>query len=60
MARDNSLFSLDIQSYQTKKRPTTINFEDESERLPETNSRNKKRKHKRTTVAKEDCENILV
>ena len=57
MARDNFSSQLDNQSHQTKKRSTSVHFEDELEKLPEPNWRNKKRKYRRTTLAEEDREN---
>ena len=57
MARDNSSSQLDNHSHQTKKRSTSVYFEDETEILPEPDWRNKKRKHRRATLAEEDCDN---
>ena len=57
MARDNSLSQLDKHSHQTKKQSTSVHFEDETKILPEPDWRNKERKHRRTTLAEEDCDN---
>ena len=54
---DNSLSQLDDQSHQTKEQSTSIHFEDKLEKSPEPDWRNKERKYRRTTLAKEDCEN---
>ena len=58
MARDNSLSQLNDYSHQTKKRSTSVYFEDETEISPEPDWRNKERKHRRTTLAEEDHNNI--
>ena len=57
MARDNFSSQLDNQSYQTKRQSTYIHFEDELEKLPEPDWRNKERKYRRTTLAEENREN---
>ena len=57
MARDNSSSQLDDHSHQTKKRSTSVHFEDETEILPEPDWQNKKRKHRRATLAKKDHDN---
>ena len=58
MAQDNSLSQLDNYSHQTKERSTSVHFEDEIEILPESDWWDKERKHRRTTLAEEDCDNI--
>ena len=57
MARDNSSSQLDDHSHQTKEQSTSVHFEDETEILPEPDWQNKERKHRRTTLAEEDCDN---
>ena len=57
MARDNSSSQLDDHSYQTKKRSTSVHFEDETEILPEPDWRNKERKYRSATLAEKDCDN---
>ena len=59
MARDNSLSQLDNQSHQTKKRSTSVHFEDELEKLPEPDWRNGERKYRCTTFAEKDCKNTI-
>ena len=56
MARDNSSSQLDDQSHQTKERSTSVHFEDELEKLPEPDWRNKERKYRSTTLTEEDHE----
>ena len=57
MAQDNSSSQLDNHSHQTKERSTSVYFEDETEILPEPDWQNKKRKHRRATLAEEDRDN---
>ena len=60
MARDNSSSQLDDHSHQTKKRSTSVHFEDETKILPESDWQNKERKHRRATLAEENCDNTAV
>ena len=57
MARDNSSSQLDDQSHQTKERSTSVHFEDELEKSPEPDWRNKERKYRRPTLVEKDREN---
>ena len=57
MAQDNSSFQLHNLSHQTKKWSTSVQFEDETEILPEPDWQNEKCKHKRATITKEDRNN---
>ena len=59
MARNNSSSQLDDQSHQTKKLSISVHFEDELEKLPESDWQNKKRKYRRTTIAEEDRKNTV-
>ena len=57
MARDNSSSQLDDHSHQTKKRSTSVHLDNETEILPESDWQNEERKHRRATLAEEDCDN---
>ena len=57
MAQDNFSSQLDNHSHRTKKRSTSVYFENETKILPEPDWQNKERKHRRVTFAEEDCDN---
>ncbi len=58
MAQDNSSSQLDDESHQTKGRSVSVHFNDEPENLPVPDWRNKKRKHRRITLAEKNvCDN---
>ncbi len=57
MARDNFSSQLDDESHQTKRRSASVHFDDEPENLPVPDWQNKEHKHRRATLAEEDCDN---
>ncbi len=59
MAQDNSLSPLDDKNHQTKGQSASVHFDDEPENLPVPDWRNKERKHRRTTLVEEDCDNTV-
>ena len=60
IARDNSSSQLNNESHQTKRQSANVYFDDEPENLPVPDWQNKKRKHRRTTLAEEDvCDNTV-
>ena len=57
MTRDNSSSQLDNQSHQSNKQSTNVYFEDEPEKLPEPDWRNKERKYRHITLVEENRKN---
>ena len=58
MDRDNSSIQLKNQGHQRKEQSASVHFENEPEKLPESDEwQNQKSKYRRNILAEKDCDN---